>query len=54
MLCISVCPHNSIEISKALNVYGIHISAFKKDGKCTGCMNCAIICPDVAIDVFKD
>lgn len=54
LLCIPVCPCDALEASKALNDYGIHIAAFKTDGKCTGCTNCATTCPDLAIEVFKD
>ncbi len=54
LLCIPVCPFDSIEVSKSLSAYGIHIAAFKKDGKCTGCKNCATVCPDMAIEIFKD
>ncbi len=54
LLCVPVCPHDSLEISIALNVYGIHIAAFKIDGICSGCTNCATVCPDAAIEVFKD
>jgi Fe-S-cluster-containing hydrogenase component 2 len=24
------------------------------DGDCTGCANCAIVCPDAVIKVFRD
>lgn len=53
MLCIPVCPHDALEMSESLNVYGINIASFKKDGFCSGCRNCATICPDSAIEVFK-
>jgi 2-oxoglutarate ferredoxin oxidoreductase subunit delta len=58
-LCISVCPKNLIKTSDTLNQKGYYPAKFteaenkKKDRKCTGCALCAIICPDIAIEVFR-
>jgi 2-oxoglutarate ferredoxin oxidoreductase subunit delta len=43
-----------IELSEELNKKGIHFAVFEDEGKCTGCCMCAWMCPDVAIEVYKD
>ena len=55
MLCISTCPHGLIAKSKELNKRGVHCVEFKAEHNkgCTGCSMCAIICPDVCIEVYK-
>jgi 2-oxoglutarate ferredoxin oxidoreductase subunit delta len=57
-LCISVCPENLIAVSNNLNQNGYYPAEFtdskNEDRKCTGCTTCAIICPDVAIEVYRE
>lgn len=52
-LCVTVCPRNSIVISKRSNKTG-YFPAQANNTDCTGCAVCAIICPDVAIEVHRD
>lgn len=52
-LCIDVCPKHIIQFSERLNTKGYH-SATVPDGdmeKCIACTFCAMMCPDVAIEV---
>lgn len=53
-LCVTACPKQCIEMSKAFSVTGYYPAKFVKAEACTGCALCAQICPDVAIEVFKD
>ncbi len=59
-LCISICPKNLITVSDKLNTKGYYPAEFtdannkKKDRKCIGCAQCAIVCPDIAIEVFRE
>jgi 2-oxoglutarate ferredoxin oxidoreductase subunit delta len=53
-LCIEFCPKKSISVSGLLNQKGYFVAVFSDDGACTGCGTCAIICPEVAIEVFKE
>jgi 2-oxoglutarate ferredoxin oxidoreductase subunit delta len=54
MLCVSVCSRGIIVKSKRLNRRGILAVDKDKSGKeCTGCAMCAIICPDICIEVYK-
>ncbi|NIP23262.1 MAG: 4Fe-4S dicluster domain-containing protein [Phycisphaerae bacterium] len=52
-LCVSVCPKNSIIISKKSNKSGYFPAEVFND-ECTGCGLCALICPDVVIRVFRE
>ena len=58
-LCISVCPHQLIESSNQMNQKGYCSAIFienhlkKENRKCTGCALCAVICPEVAIGVYR-
>ena len=57
-ICISVCANKVICISDKLNQQGYYPSEFKEneeEGKvCIGCSLCAIMCPDVAIEVYRE
>ena len=47
------CPKGSIIISKKSNKNGFFPA--QADGtECTGCGECAIICPEAIIEVFRD
>jgi 2-oxoglutarate ferredoxin oxidoreductase subunit delta len=59
-LCISVCPQKLISISEELNQKGYYPAQFterktvENDRKCTGCATCALVCPDIAIEVYRE
>jgi 2-oxoglutarate ferredoxin oxidoreductase subunit delta len=53
LFCIDVCPKESIFLSEELNLKGYLVAAFDPDKGCTGCGNCALMCPDVAIEVER-
>lgn len=52
-LCVTVCPKKSLAISKKSNSKG-YFPAEAKHSDCTACAACAIICPDVVIEVYLD
>jgi 2-oxoglutarate ferredoxin oxidoreductase subunit delta len=52
-LCISFCPKNLIALSNKLNAAGYLPSEYKGGTECTGCASCAIVCPEVAIEVYR-
>jgi len=55
LLCLANCPKGLIVQDKELNVRGVQGVIFKDDNQeCTGCSFCALVCPDVAIEVYKD
>ena len=53
-LCIIYCPKNLIDVSRHLNIRGVHPAVFKKQAqsKCVGCAFCAQVCPEVCIEVY--
>jgi 2-oxoglutarate ferredoxin oxidoreductase subunit delta len=51
-LCITACNENAISLSKEINNFGYRY-AVVIDDVCTGCMNCALICPDGVIKVYR-
>jgi 2-oxoglutarate ferredoxin oxidoreductase subunit delta len=42
-----------IGLSKNFSPTGFHPACMVKPEACTGCMLCAFVCPDVAIEVYK-
>ncbi len=53
-VCIAFCPKKSIALSDQLNAAGYLPSAFKAGAECTGCGSCATVCPEVAIEVYRE
>lgn len=51
-VCLSVCPTDTIAMSKEVNAKGFHY-AMKQNDACIGCANCALVCPDSVITVYK-
>ena len=52
-LCIEACPQDSIELSPKINAQGYHYAVLVKDN-CTGCVNCALVCPEAVITVYRE
>jgi len=68
-LCLSFCPKGLIKKSAKLNKLGLNFAEFSrqdnlskggippkagdKTTECIGCMQCAVICPDCCIEVYK-
>ena len=52
-LCMHFCPKGIIVMSDRFNSKGHHPSEVRDGGECTGCTVCAVMCPDVAIEVYK-
>jgi len=53
-LCIDACKKGNIVPSDKLNTDGFHPVIFQDDGDCTGCALCALMCPEVAIEVYRE
>ena len=52
-LCVGACPLGLICLSEEINSAGDHYARQTDASKCTGCTLCAIMCPDMAIEVYK-
>ncbi len=53
-LCIYACKKGLIVTSQEFNSKGYHPVKFEKPEECTGCTLCAITCPEVAIEVYRE
>ncbi len=51
--CIEFCPSKCISMSEGLNLKGYFVAAFTSAGECNGCGTCALMCPEVAIEVVR-
>ncbi|MBT3500937.1 MAG: ferredoxin family protein [Candidatus Marinimicrobia bacterium] len=51
-LCIIECPQNGMALSSNINQNGYHYAYLAED-ICTGCTNCALICPEAIIKVYR-
>ncbi len=52
-LCVETCPRKCIGHDSQLNAAGYYPACVVENG-CIGCALCGIICPDAAIEVFKE
>jgi len=52
-LCIQACPQGSLALSATINKQGFHYAVLVQDN-CTGCINCALVCPDAVITVYRE
>ena len=49
-LCTTACKENALSLSDTINIRGYRYIIANND-KCTGCVNCALVCPDAVITV---
>jgi len=52
-MCVSVCPKKILELSANLNSKGYNIVQCSDEASCIGCLFCAKMCPDAAIEIYK-
>ena len=51
--CMEYCPSHAIMLSNRLNLKGYFVADFEEEKGCTGCAVCAVMCPEVAIEVYQ-
>ena len=51
-LCATACKENALILSEKLNNKGYRFIIANND-LCTGCVNCALVCPDAVITVYR-
>lgn len=52
-LCIEACPTKVIKMETKVNGKGYHYAYMACPELCTGCVNCALVCPDSVITVYR-
>ncbi|MFC1935661.1 ferredoxin family protein [Chloroflexota bacterium] len=53
-ICVWICPKHVFDVSARLNTRGIRPPEVVRIEDCTGCENCMVCCPDLAIVVAKE
>ncbi len=53
-ICVKVCPRKVLEVDEARYVDGVHPIVAARPDDCTQCMQCELLCPDLAIEVGED
>ncbi len=52
-LCVEFCEQGKLYIEKRPNRRGVQTAAVRPDVDCTGCLQCATICPDAAVEIWR-
>jgi len=52
-ICTTACNEHAITMSKNINNMGYRYAVVVND-LCTGCTNCAVVCPDGVIKVYRE
>ena len=50
-ICVEICPKKVLTMSAEPTVSGYLLAQVIDRKKCTGCMECELHCPDMAIEV---
>ncbi len=53
-LCIEYCKRAALKSSDKLNKAGYYPAVADEDKECTGCLVCTLVCPEVAIEVYRE
>jgi 2-oxoglutarate ferredoxin oxidoreductase subunit delta len=51
-LCIKECKENALSLGESINLKGYRYIIANND-VCTGCVNCALVCPDAVITIYR-
>jgi 2-oxoglutarate ferredoxin oxidoreductase subunit delta len=52
-LCVAFCEQGKLYIRQKPNRRGVQTVAVRAETDCTGCLRCATICPDGAVQVTR-
>ncbi len=53
-LCIEYCKRKVLRSSEELNSMGYHPAEPDEQMQCNACMLCALVCPELAIEVYDE
>jgi 2-oxoglutarate ferredoxin oxidoreductase subunit delta len=52
-LCVEFCPRGALVMGTDLGPRGVNAAEVADESKCAGCLNCAVVCPDAAIEIVE-
>lgn len=52
-LCVGVCPQGKIGVEPLPDEEGVRHACLRPDIICLGCKQCALMCPDAAIEIVE-
>jgi 2-oxoglutarate ferredoxin oxidoreductase subunit delta len=52
-LCVEFCEQGVLQMHTKPNRRGILTAVVRREADCTGCLQCATICPDAALEVAR-
>ena len=50
-LCVPVCPRDILYLAEEVDRRGVHVVTVHPEIECTACANCAVMCPDAALEI---
>ena len=53
-LCVHACPKKILGIGEIANNKGYYVVEMKDQSKCIACAFCALICPDLVLEVYRE
>lgn len=55
LFCINVCTRGHLATSHSFNSRGYRpVAVNPEGGECSACGLCALVCPDIAIEVYRE
>ncbi len=54
MFCVKFCPKKLLEQGSDRNKSGYYYPFINNPEKCVSCCQCAVICPEGAIEILKE
>ncbi len=52
--CVEACNKGCLKLSGQTNIHGYDYVAFQEGSDCISCSLCYLVCPDVAITVYRE
>lgn len=53
-LCVRACPKQVLRLGERINAAGYNYVVLENEEQCVSCACCALNCPDMAINVYKE
>ena len=52
-VCVESCPYNVLSLGREVNIKGYNYVHVLVPDNCIGCTNCAVVCPDSCLTVYR-